>query len=518
MVLKIDKYIEQNKLFLVVASLLFVSLLYRMPFWFIDVINWDESTFILMGKSILDGNVPYIEYWDLKPPIAFLSVSAVMALLGESILSMRLLGAFSVFLSSVLVYFIVRKFFSSSSAIISALFCIPMMSIYWGGQTTFTEHIAIPFILLALYLCIKNKGLSLKYAASIGFLISIAAMIRLNLAYISIPIGAIVLFYSSRSSIHGRLVTAGVYALSGLLPLIVAGAFYAYIGELDTLYKSLISAPLSYSVEQSSPIRSLSLFVNELIKADGYLYFTFKCLIFITAIIGGVVVLSDLYKRKDDKRIKLLVFSLALIYCVSASGGGHTHYLIQLSPVLVVFSSFLINKLSIFQHMKKLSLAFVVLFLTIDSKPVFSEYKSVFSRVTNKQPINIGKGYWVKEQIDELKLCRYSIYAMSHHISYFLLDKKPPSPLVTHPSNLTKEFLVSALYGEKANPESELNKILRKSPTIILKQKELWYLKGYPKLENMLDLYLGQYKIIGEKDNLQIYLHRNALVNDNSCI
>jgi 4-amino-4-deoxy-L-arabinose transferase-like glycosyltransferase len=112
--LKVSEYIEQNKLFLVVTSLLFFSFLYRIPFWFIDVIDWDESTFILLGKSILERNVPYIEYWDLKPPVAFLSVSAIMALLGESILSMRVLGAFSVFLSSILVYFIVRKFFNSS--------------------------------------------------------------------------------------------------------------------------------------------------------------------------------------------------------------------------------------------------------------------------------------------------------------------------------------------------------------------------------------------------------------------
>lgn len=75
--LKVSEYIEQNKLFLVVTSLLFFSFLYRIPFWFIDVIDWDESTFILLGKSILERNVPYIEYWDLKPPVAFLSVSAM---------------------------------------------------------------------------------------------------------------------------------------------------------------------------------------------------------------------------------------------------------------------------------------------------------------------------------------------------------------------------------------------------------------------------------------------------------
>jgi 4-amino-4-deoxy-L-arabinose transferase-like glycosyltransferase len=518
MVQKISEYIEQNKLFLVVTSLLFVSLLYRIPFWFVDVIDWDESTFILMGKSILERNVPYIEYWDLKPPVAFLSVSAIMTLLGESIFSMRVLGALSVFLSSISVYFIVRKFFNSSLSITSALFCIPMMSIYWRGQTTFTEHIAIPFVLLALYLCIKNKELTLRYAACIGFLISLAAMIRLNLAYISVPVGIIVILYSSRSNILGRSITVGVYAFSGLLPLLIMVAFYAYIGELDTLYTSLVSAPLSYSAEQYSVFKSLSVFIDELMRADGYLYFTFKSLIFINAMIGGVITLFDLHESKDHKRIKLLVFGSALIFSVSASGGGHSHYLIQLAPVFVVFSAFSMSKLGTFRHVKVLFLVFFIFFLAIDSKSVFSEYKSVYLRVINQQPINVGQGYWAKEKIDELNLCDYSMYAMSHHIVYFLLDKKPPSPLVTHPSNLTKGFLVGALYGEEATPESELKKIMFENPTIILKKKELWYFKDYPLLDGMLGSYLAQYKIIGERNDLQIYLHRNALVNDNSCI
>jgi hypothetical protein len=316
----------------------------------------------------------------------------------------------------------------------------------------------------------------------------------------------------------GRSITGGIYAFSGLLPLLIMVFFYAYIGELDILYKSLVSAPFSYSAEQFSVFKSHSTFISKLIKTDGYLDFTFKSLIFITAMIGGVITLFDLHESKDHKRIKLLVFCLALIFSVSASGGGYSHYLIQLSPAMVIFSAFLMNKLGTFRHVKELCLVLFVLLLAIDSKAVFTEYKSVYFRVINQQPINIGQGYWVKESIDGLKLCDYSLYAMSHHIVYFLLDKKPPTPLVTHPSNLTKEFLVGALYGEEANPESELKKIMLENPTVILKQRELWYLRDYPMLDGMLDSYLGQYKIIGEKNNLQIYLHRNALVNDNSCI
>jgi len=39
--------------------------------FFPAVIDWDESTFILMGQSIIDGHLPYVKLWDLKPPGAF---------------------------------------------------------------------------------------------------------------------------------------------------------------------------------------------------------------------------------------------------------------------------------------------------------------------------------------------------------------------------------------------------------------------------------------------------------------
>ena len=36
-----------------------------------EVIDWDETDFILMGNSFYEGNLPYTELWDLKPPVHF---------------------------------------------------------------------------------------------------------------------------------------------------------------------------------------------------------------------------------------------------------------------------------------------------------------------------------------------------------------------------------------------------------------------------------------------------------------
>ena len=43
----------------------------RLPFFDHMIIEWDEATFILMGKNVLSGIVLYTNLWDLKPPVAF---------------------------------------------------------------------------------------------------------------------------------------------------------------------------------------------------------------------------------------------------------------------------------------------------------------------------------------------------------------------------------------------------------------------------------------------------------------
>ena len=67
----------------------------------------------------------------------------------------------------------------------------------------------------------------------------------------------------------------------------------------------------------------------------------------------------------------------------------------------------------------------MILFLILDSEDEMSQYKSLYLAINNQVPLNNGYGYWAEEKINNLDLCDYSLYAMSHHIVYFLLDKKP---------------------------------------------------------------------------------------------
>ena len=85
-------------------SLVLFSILFRLPYFFFSTLNLDEGTFLLMGQSIVDGNLPYIELWDLKPPFAFVPYAISIELFGKSIAGVRLIGAICLGISAYFTY------------------------------------------------------------------------------------------------------------------------------------------------------------------------------------------------------------------------------------------------------------------------------------------------------------------------------------------------------------------------------------------------------------------------------
>jgi 4-amino-4-deoxy-L-arabinose transferase-like glycosyltransferase len=103
-----------------VAALFLLCILIRLPFWFPSTIDWDESTFILMGQELLDGRLPYVELWDNKPPLAFAAFTVFIAL-HPSIVAVRVAGALCVFLSALLTYSVARRIGNATAAALAVV-------------------------------------------------------------------------------------------------------------------------------------------------------------------------------------------------------------------------------------------------------------------------------------------------------------------------------------------------------------------------------------------------------------
>ena len=202
----------------VIAALCLWALVLRLPFFFPDTIDWDESTLIIMGQGIRDGLLPYDRIWDSKPPLAYAAYAGAIELLGRSVAALRVAGYLGVVLTSYLVYRASELIAQDKlSAFVAALVATAMMSVL--APALMTELLCVPLLSAALLLLCSGHG-SPRRAFLAGLLIGMAAMIRSNLAVLGFAVGLLVI---ARPPLvpPARPVTRGFAYAAGVL-LIVA--------------------------------------------------------------------------------------------------------------------------------------------------------------------------------------------------------------------------------------------------------------------------------------------------------
>ncbi|MEO0947655.1 MAG: glycosyltransferase family 39 protein, partial [Cyanobacteria bacterium J06641_5] len=185
---------------LILVFLLVLSILIRFPHFFRDVINWDESTFILLGQSVLDGHLPYTRIWDVKPPLAFLSYASFIFVFGKNIIGIRFAGSLCVTVASLFCYLTASNFWNRRIGILAGTLSTIFISSLPDGQATMTETVALVPLMAALYYICANSKFDLKRIFLAGLLLAVAAAIRLNLAYVSLTIGIFLVLFSLRKN------------------------------------------------------------------------------------------------------------------------------------------------------------------------------------------------------------------------------------------------------------------------------------------------------------------------------
>lgn len=143
---------EYIGLFIVSLTHLLLFSLWTSPFYK-DWYGCDASFFTLVGRGILEGKVPYRDFFDLKGPYFFF-VEAVGQLMAHD-----RIGAFCIqipfaFASLVLIYEICLLFISKKKAVfVMIVYLWGNITTLWGGNTL--EEFALPLSLACLYIVLK---------------------------------------------------------------------------------------------------------------------------------------------------------------------------------------------------------------------------------------------------------------------------------------------------------------------------------------------------------------------------
>ncbi len=124
------------------------SPLYRL--WY----GCDASFFTLVGRGILEGKVPYRDFFDLKGPYFFF-IEALGQLMAHDRLGAFLIQIPFAYASLVLIYEISLLFVSKKKAVfVMIVYLWGNITTLWGGNTL--EEFALPLSLACLYLVLRH--------------------------------------------------------------------------------------------------------------------------------------------------------------------------------------------------------------------------------------------------------------------------------------------------------------------------------------------------------------------------
>lgn len=460
------------------------AVLTRLPFFYPDVIEWDESTFLLMGQGLLDGDLPYTNLWELKPPTLFALFAGIVALAGKSIPLVRLCGALFVALSAVfLTLFCKRRLGSPQAGVFAGLLFVVYSSLTKSQGAVTTEIAALPFLCAAL-LALPVR-LEIGRAFVLGMLIALAASIRPNLVYLAALLCPAFLFWGEeRTGVWtARLRAWAFYCLGGGTVIAAMTIPFLIAGRFESFYSAVVGAALSYSGEQMDPATALVVHVKRMFGPAKRAATLLLAALFSTGCALCLVNLRREGRERLGQYLGLGTFVAATALSILKTGEAYEHYLIQLLPGVCVLAGLAPAALG-----QTLPVGFgfgAALFLIAFSASA-PGYATLSARLHSGLPLAYGPAYDMVQRLQCTGYAGEPLYAMHLHIVHFLTGTKPIAKTVTHPSAIRKEFVLKHIVGRPTTTLAELTAILDVQPVYILKHRRDGYLRDAPEALELL--------------------------------
>ena len=487
-------------------SIIFLSIIFlRLPFFFTDEFNWDESTYILIGQWVVEGNLPYIERTEVKPPLLSYLFASFIFFSSNEIFLVRLYTCFLLFINLIFLNKIFKSYFNKNfDFVLVTAYIFSSTYIIKDSNALFSENFAVTFLIIGLYYFLRLK--SNKDFFLLGFFIACACLIRLNLAIIPIFI-FFYLIHNFRSDLKKNINKLLLYSGGGLLVIIIVFLPYLISGNIIKAWESIIVSGLSM-VSNAPNSHTGALYYLLFRKSDIFDFFflesLFRLIFWSTSVLGLLTLFT---KIKDEKIFKIIMFYICIFLSIFAGARATAHYLLLLSPICSLFCAYFflkIKKRNFFLSIYVVAALICVFVSVLQLNKIIKNYE-VYGTFYN------GLGFDIASHIKKNKYYKdRSIYIYKKHIAYWLLNKFPPTD-ITHPSDINKEYLFKGWGKEGSDKKSEMIKILDTKPLYLVLNKDISKF-----MNNFFSAETSEYKktiknyVLDKKfDYIHIYIDKN---------
>ena len=455
-----------------------------------EVIDWDESTFMVMAQDLLRGRLPYLGLYDNKPPLIFFLFAGVMALFGPGIDAIRWFGDVCIWAAAMMIFIVLRPRAGVPVAIaVAAAFA----GVHLAYAYTGTEIVANVFVAGALLLLIDHGGKPWSSWA-VGLLLALAALTRSNLIFIVVAVGLIYLSAIVTPAFRQRRGAVVGYVLGGLAAPLLLVLLYAGQGGLDELWLANVVVPLSYASGQAHPWSVLN---------DGFAWSIRSAgtgLVAVMLVGLGAALLPPRAPTDSGLPVAAIVL-LAILLSIVLGGVFYGHYGIQLYVPAALLAGLAVGTARWRRLLVGGMAALVAVFCTVLGLMAASDRIAALRDGADLRPL--------KSLAVEIAADRNpgdTLWARGGHLLLVYLDEPPLSPLAAHPDNLLRSEIRDPLVAAGYVPPDEFGRLLAERPRhIVIRSWERdfngW---SWPRV-NLLMLLVRDYSVWRELPGLVVY-------------
>lgn len=430
-----------------------------------EVINMDEATFILMAAHVLDGNLPYVEFYDNKPPMGFFLLAGVLWAFGESLLVVRLFGAFCLWTSCIAVFSIAVHRIAWTPAALAVSLLVAVQSVPYG-QYMSMELPATAALMGALWFLVVPRRSSLSFAAA-GLLMSLASLTRSNLLMVPVAFGLGFTVATLRPSFDIRWRAVSAFVIAGLAPPAALVFIYWQADALLPLLLATVSVPASYLSFGGTVWHSL-------VNGWGFLLDNWRAPLpfmpFTLLLLAGLARSANVWRQSYDapqtrtyhEMLWLLLGSTALSVAMTST---LRHYWLQVFPVLSIFCAQGIGWM-----LQKRGICWIggLLPLLALSAAGLRTLPSAIKIIAS--PEYLSERHTIRQAADAITADLRpgdTLWAFKHHLIYWYLERMPMSRIL-QPNVLGNRDILASLIAAGYVAQDELGRILALRPTYLV--------------------------------------------------
>ena len=299
----------------------------------------DSGVFLYTGWRITEGDLPYRDVWDHKPPVIFYINALGLLLTNGSRWGVWIIECISLLVTAILGYSLFTKLFDKQTAYINMILYIISLHFLLNGGNITNEYV-LPLQMATLLMVLsygkENKGkiywVVMGVMAAIAFFTKQTA-ISLWLAILVYHTIDLIIKQNLKKwvteliffALGGGFVTASIviyfWINGGLIDFINASFKYNYV--YASLGMPLVERIKSFSVNFSS------------LTPSGILILGLIGIVFFIPMLKEKSVINEKYKPVF--LIALISLPIEIVF-ISLSGRGFAHYFIGAIPLISIFS------------------------------------------------------------------------------------------------------------------------------------------------------------------------------------